>query len=630
MATSIARPVAEVLEKTVGHDVSEWAGEHVLGSMERFFDPNHPKWGAQDAALKEQALEYGRMKQVHLGAENKDFSTVRDTINSFPDLKDRHGPGKNTTIQQIHTDLQAHPDPRAQAAAQATTSIMARHPTNSSRTLQDISNRAIPSSMRAADQTVFGVNHANLNPHFYEILKMARTDPEAELHANQLADVFSRITHDRIPGQMGERKFGDVSKTKKDIESWVTATNKFKSLGQEARQIGLGPSFNMEPVYKSPSELERKATAFTYRTVAPWIAIPHLVQFANLGADVFRNLSKTVISLGDKDFREALSNYGVTAATQHAIMNEAINWEQGKIAKVIGSRPAAIMGKFLYHPGFHPIRLSQLMLGGATGYHAMERMGEDAVAGHAGAIENLRRLGLDPQAIISRGGKLEDDEFGKGMYHFVNDRLFIDKTLQRSLRSSSNFYLRNMAMFRTFVTYQSSFIGRELSRLAKTRDFVGMASYGATIGLAFPFIAPFIKAAETYTRTMDWDKTKTGFEGDYRALNPMSDVTPLKRLSRYMELMSYLGGWGIFHSFWKAAEGHRLAQAMSMGNPLLESIGDELQDIYTGAVGTKRGEHHFQPAVRQGLKMTIPGYGGPIGQKFFPTPGAHKKREEDE
>lgn len=626
MATSIARPVAEVLERTVGHEATEWAGEHILGSMERYFQPDHPKWGPQDAALKEQAVEFGRQTQVHLGAETKELNHIHDTINSFPDLKDRHGSGQ-TSIAQIHTDLQNHPDPKAQAAAQSTASIIARHPTNPGRTMLDVSNRSLYTARRNAEQVVFGNNHSNLNPHFYKILQMAKTDPEAQLHADQLADVFSHITHDRVPGQLsGDMKFGDVSRTKKDIEKWVTATNKFKSPGQEARQLE-----NMAPVYTSPSQFERKATAFTYRTVAPWIVIPHLGQTVNLAADIFRNVGKTVLSLSDKDFRETMANYGVTAATQHSILNETLAWEQGRVSKVIGSRPAAILGKFLYNPAFHPMRLSQLMLGGAVGYHAMEKMGEDAMAGHAGAMENLRRLGLDPQAIIARGGKLEDDELGKGMYHFVNDRFFIDKTLQRSVRSSSNFYLRNMAMFKTFVTYQSSFIGRELSRLVKTRDFVGLASFGGTVGIAFPFIAPFIKAAETYTRSADWDETKSGFKGDYRGLvGP--DTTAMHRLGKYTELMGYLGAWGMFHSFWKAAEGHRLADSIGSilgGHPLLGAIGEEAQDIYTGAKGTKRGEHHWQPAVRNALKFAVPAYGGAIGKKFFPTPGA-RKREEDE
>lgn len=623
----IAEPLARVAEKFVPEEALAKAGEWGLGSMERYFQPDHPKWGAQDAALLEQAHEFGRQGQVHMAGINKDYKAVRATIDSFPDLKDKHGPGKPSTLQDIHTDLQNHPDPAARATAQHSASLMARHPTNPARTLQEISNRSPYTARKDADISVFGNNHANLNPHFYEILQMGRTDPEALQHADALADVFSHLTHDKVPIDMGDIKQADISRTKKDINKWVRATNIFKPDPQKAV-----PLTNTEAVYSPPTSFERKANSFTYRVVAPWIVWPHLGQTVNLSADIFRNLGKTVLSLSDKNFREALTNYGITAATQHSILNEAINWEQGKVGQVIGSKPAAILGKFLYNPGFHPMRYSQLMLGGAVGYHALERMGEDAVAGDAGAIENLRRLHIDPQAVIARGGKLEEAEFAKGVYHFVNDRFFIDKTLQRSLRSSSNFYLRNMAMFKTFVTYQSSFIGRELSRLIKTRDYVGFAHYVGLMGIAFPFVAPLIKSAETLTRTWDLDKTEQGLKSDYRALNPFSDATAMQRISKYGELMSYLGAWGMFHSFWKAAEGHRLAESSGLlgGHPLIGAALEEMQDIYTGAKGTKRGEHHWQPALRQALRYTIPAIGGPIGQKFFPTPGARRRKEDDE
>jgi len=639
MGSGIVGPVESALEKTVGPEITEKAGQFVLGSMRRLFDTEHPVHGQINKDLLGKAEEFLRKNQVYQDGMNKDFEAVKKGIDAFPDLKSTHGK-HNTPMAQIHADLMAKPGQVAQDGANAAASLLAHHPTNATRTLKELSDRSPYQSRLASKFDVFGQDNRHITPMFYDLHELGKNSQETLTNANNLADVFSRITQDKVADMsygkrdpitgIAERKTGEVSRTKKDIEQYIIATNKLRPRGTGVSTAGMR---DVKPMYQPPSELERRATNFVYRVMAPWIVIPHVGQFFNLGGAGWNNLAKAAFSMTDPQFRDSLTHLGIAASTQHSIMNELLHWESGKTANIIGSKAAGIMGKFLYNPGFHPMRYSQLMFGGAVGYHALEEWTDAAITkGDHTAIENLKLLRLDPTSIISRGG-LNPEEYAQGIYHFVNDRLFIDKVLNRSLKAGSNVWLRNMAMFHTFVSHQSSFMMREMARLVKTRDFVGLTQYAATIGILFPQVAPMMKSAEVLLRTGDPSKAKESMEQDYGGMWG-SDRTPIERVTKWADMFSYIGAFGVLRSFWTAAEGHRLGAALGApGGPIGSAIIGAVEDAVTGIKGTKAGEHHFQPLARQILRY-LPEVGGTIGgpaghvipQLQTPKSGRHWRR----
>jgi hypothetical protein len=234
------------------------------------------------------------------------------------------------------------------------------------------------------------------------------------------------------------------------------------------------------------------------------------------------------------------------------------------------------------------------------------------------AIRELEEMGLNSKAIIARGGQLTDEEKIQAVWQFVNNRVFVDKVMDRSLMASSNPWGRMLTMFHGYVSNQQAFMRRELQKMLDAGDYKAIAQFAGTVGVIFPAVAPLIASAEMLGRTASPTAAKKELEAKYTQL-----VNP-KGVGDYLDLISYFGAWGTMHSFMQAAHNDRLALA-AVG-PIFGSAIRTAQDVINYAIPTtKSGKRNIRPIGKDILQQTVPGLGNIASNVLLPT-----RRKEEE
>lgn len=506
------------------------------------------------------------------------------------------------SLASIHSTLTTRNHP-----AQASSGVLMGNPANHGKTLLDIKNSVAPEANLAAQAQVFGKQKEYILPLFYELYKSP--NPADHTHADALANIFSSVLHDKTYVK------GFVSDTKLKIQNFTKKMNKLQSSigGPQAAVIG-----NKEVgkyIYEPPSSRERNISRWLRTLSAPFMAIPHIGTAFNLASTPISMIAKGVMSLPDKHFRQLIETTGVLASTMHSIMDNDLRFRTGVTSKFVGSRAANLIQASLHNPGFHQVRLSQLMFGGAVGYHAAIDWAEMLGRGSKRAEAEIREMGLDPAAIKARGGKLTDPELKQAIFHYVNNRFFIDKPMSRPLMSNANKWLRTATMFHAFVSYQSKFMRTETMKMIKTGDFVSLAQYAGTIGILFPTVAPMIKSAEMLLRTGSPDEARKSAEQDYQTLS--HPAVDRHFLFTYIDMLSYLGAYGVYSHFLQAADAHRLANQMA--GPLFgaaATMGEDVEQPVSAMIKGKKS--NFAPLGRDALRYGIPVFGGSLSHQLLP------------
>jgi hypothetical protein len=576
-----------------------------LDTMQHEIRPNGPT-GAVDAGLNKMLQDYTKFRNDNIQQLSKPVDELWNGIKKDPALAKAHDYG-TAPLKNIHAQLRATQHP---LQAQSTQLMSMGHGGD---TLKQIYQGIAGKANVAAQAQVFGPDKEFLVPLFYDLYK--NPDPTVHSHADALLNIFSSVLHDRRTMQ------GDVSETKFQVRKYINKLNKL----MPDEPLMRGPK-DIKPVYEAPSGAERSVHGWLRTLSAPFMAIPHIGTAFNLASTPISMIAKGVFSLKDQQFRQLIEGTGVLASTMHSIMDSDISYRTGATSKLIGSPAASLLQSMLHNPGFHTVRLKQLMLGGAVGYHATIEWAQMAAQGNKRAIREMQEMGLNVKDIIKQGGKLNNDQLKQGIFHYVNNRLFIDKSLERPLMSNANKWMRTATMFHAFVSYQSHFMGREIMKMMKTGDYISLAQYAGTIGILFPVIAPMMKSAEMLLRTGSPSEAMQSMQTDYDTLEKGVTGQQVDKnfLYTYVDMLSYLGAYGVYTHMLQAAEGHRLASALA--GPLLGIAGTTGQDLVSGAVGSKTGDHNFKPLGRDALRYGIPVAGGALAHQLLPNEPAPRRR----
>jgi hypothetical protein len=259
----------------------------------------------------------------------------------------------------------------------------------------------------------------------------------------------------------------------------------------------------------------------------------------------------------------------------------------------------------------------QLNIGGTIGFHSAIYWAHNfAESGDKRALSELTEMGIDPQDVIKQGGKLTDEQLTKGVFHYVNNRFFIDRQMDQSLWANKNVWTRSMFMYHSFVNSEAAYIRRSLLKMHKAGDVKGIAQFAGTLGVLWPNVAPLISGVQVMARTASVSQGVQETQSRYKRLYQPSSAGDW--IGNYLYLLAHIGAAGVYLDYIKAAQAHRLASAMI--GPKAGALFGDLEDVANWATTeNKKGEHPWKPVLRDALKQTIPVAGSPLAHHLAPT-----------
>lgn len=407
----------------------------------------------------------------------------------------------------------------------------------------------------------------------------------------------------------------------------MTQIKEFSSVKDNIlRNVDNAVPLNPKAVYQRRTHFERLATGYMNTMLAPFIAVSHL---STLGtnfltvplADLTKGLAE-IATNGKDAAKQSLLDTGIFNETAMTAYREMLEYRTGKIAQLSGSPTLGYwLNKAIHAPGFNALRDWTITFAGTAGKHSVEDWAKNATKGDPLAIRQLQRLGLDPKAIVARGGQLTNDEMARAIYRFVDQRAFLQSKTGRSFYAQANKWTRMGSMFHQYVSRQAKFMLDE-ARLANTTALTNPMHFiktYAALTVAFPAIGSLIEGLEDFTRGQN------GLQDTEDRYHKLFSGNPGEMVGQYFDFMAHVGGVGILSSYTRGLLRNNLIDTLlgPVGNVAFRGLQDAgvflnqtLKDV-----GTNK-HPNIAPLGRDILEDTLPDNIGKIlAHKIFP---AHK------
>jgi hypothetical protein len=379
-------------------------------------------------------------------------------------------------------------------------------------------------------------------------------------------------------------------------------------------------------VYKRAGKGEQFLTNWASKVLAPFIAIPHIGTSMNFAISTpLKDLSKGIASSVNLDslpeIQEHLVKSGILAESLVNAFQNNIVFRNGFLAKAgaaLGipksSEVANAINTFISTPGFSAQRRFYAIVGGCVGYHtaidAAEQVGKEGL-GAKRALVQLRTMGFhqdEIEELMRNGGVLRDAQKQKAIYHYVNDKIFLDRGFSRSVMSGANIWTRLGFMYHGYVSKQAALIYRELKGALQSGDPAHIVQTMTVLGVAFPAIGECLKHAEIFARS--------------GKLNDPNEVDS-NMVEAYLDAYSHMGGLGMGASFVRGAFRGRMAEVLL--GPYGSVAARTTNDLATAIKSGKLGQHNVKPLERDVLEDTLPlKIGGYVAHHYLPTPKEKK------
>ena len=547
-----------------------------------------------------------------------------DVGDEFTMLRNQHLTPYNNALEGLTNTLKDRPDLMSQTLNQIDAALPATHPaktyTNQLLNLSNFGNLTPKNISHAAGYEAAAlaklqVGQRNMS-RIVDLVEPLYQSPDPVMHTR--ADVLLDIMANQFRDTQW-RKGVQVSGTK-----WTIRRELIK---RETAAVKAGGSpFAYSPkmmkvgaVYEGTSNLERWAARRARFFLAPFIAIPHMATFMNYSWAPLTAIGRTLATLTDRQIQQQMEASGIFNALIHSMVDEDIRTAvdfPGKYVSKASPTAARLIQRTIHAPGFNYLRKAQLWTGGILGYHSAQYWAEEALRGDERAIQELKELKIDTNDLISKQRKLTPQELQGAIWHFVNNRVFIDRAMDRAKLATSNPWFRMFTFFHGYVMNQQAFMRREFQKMLDAGDYKGIARFAGTVGLAFPAIAPAIHSLETMARMGSVKAGEKTYHEDWRELKHPKNASQF--LGEYLSLLSFFGTWGVIHSYLVAAKNDRMAlQALG---PVYGSAFRMSQDAIRYALfPTKGGKRNIRPLAKDVLQQTVPGYGNIIANKLFPA-----------
>jgi len=523
----------------------------------------------------------------------------------------------STPLQKITNQLRASGSPLAIISDQ----LERQTPDNYTKTLKQIHDVNIQQARLTGITNSFGDKMQNVVPHIMDL--QDHPDPRMNMHAQRLLDNISATIHDTISIKAPKGGMMDVSKGKADVADALTKVNKFRQAqinqGNKDVQLLKPEDIKLAPVYKLAGPKEKAVSNWIRMVQVPLVAIPHLSGYFNIGAtSSLKSMGDALLGMNDKQMQDAIYRSGALSATMHDMMHSFIEGRTGIVSKIpfLGPTAGELLYKGMHTPGFNYLREKQLWLAAATGYHSVIDWGAAAAKGDKLAISKLGEIGINAKSVAARGGVLNPKELQDGIFHFTNDRLFIARSQDQPLNSSRNAWARSAYMYHSFLNSQVTFMRRNLDRMVKNKDIMGIAQFAGTLGVLFPLVAPLLKSLEVLGRTASPKQAGQSIHDDYDKLKGNQGLGAAAL--EYADLLCHIGGMGVYMNYMSAAANHRMQSAVL--GPLYSTPFTAVEDLAASySENKKTGQHNIKPFARDILQDTLPVIGKPLSHMLAPT-----------
>lgn len=614
--------LGELAEKGLGKITDKLAGSKVGGEVMNLAGDKAAEFTrSPQGQIAGKLLDQFKSEQAKsLQGLDNTHSTLYKGLQSDPALRNKFDL-KLTKLQIITNHLQGAGHPLTSVAKR----LEAQTPDNFQKTLPEIAQVNLGQARLAGIANSFGDKMQNLVPLIMDL--QDHSDPRMNVHGNRILDIVSNELKDttKVPDPKSGAMM-EASQTKVDVTRALRSVNKFRQASIAAGNKGtklLSPeSISLKPTYTAPNSIEKAVGGWIRTVQVPLVAIPHIGNYFNLGSSPLKSIGAALLTMGDKQLQDTVYASGALSATMHDIMHASLEGRTGKIAQWSQSPTAGeLIYKGLHSPGFNYLRSKQLMMGGAVGYHSAITWAAEAVQGNKRAILELQEMGLDVNKIVNRSGQLTPEELQTGIFHFVNNRFFVNRTQDSGLYSNKNVFMRSATMYHQFLNAQVSFMRREAVKMLKAGDVMGLAQFAGSLGVLFPAIAPMLKSLEILGRTGNINTATQNAKDEYSNLSGSNGAGAAS--SEYLDLLFHIGGMGVFMNYMGSAQNHRL-QAAALG-PLFSTPLTAVEDAISGTKEALKDHKSnkelqpFRPLERDLLQDTLPVIGKPLSHWLAPT-----------
>jgi len=604
-------------------DLVRGAGRAISSAFDR--EALNDTFGAKDAYFRMGGKVGERLQQLHMSYQEARAAALakldapvdlaQKQILAHPVLRNKVG--LQAPLLDVYKEAQNLKHPIARPGGELDQIIMSSRG-NELKSLEQIKNQNVQHARLLASAQVFGPKMEHVIPFVMPLLESK--EPLQESWARGAMNLISNETKDTTK-HFDNGSVSEVSAAKQAVADKVGLRNKKVTLQAKARGLRadrneLLKPFDTSSTYKRPEEFERRAQNILRVVQLSTVALKHISTVGNLSSIPAPWLVKGLLHMTEPEFKAFLDTTHILAYTDHDFMDRAMRGGEGLTAKLTGNPTAGqIFFKFYHMPFFDAVRTKQLSYAASVGWISAHNWAHQALSGSKIAIANLKEMGISVEDVQRQGGKLTEEQVRKGVFHFVNNRFFMDKTVEQALNSNKDIVRRSATMFHTFVNAQSRFMRRELTKMVKARDYVGLAQFAGTIGVLWPAVAPMVRSLEIFARTANPKLAVTSAKDQY------SDLTsgkPSKMLSTYIELLSYYASFGVYTNYVSAAHGDRAAYALAgpaIGTPW--RYGSDLINFITRT--DKAGKHNAAPIVRDTLEDFIPLAGNIAAHQLVPT-----------
>jgi hypothetical protein len=421
--------------------------------------------------------------------------------------------------------------------------------------------------------------------------------------------------------------FGKNTITKDEGSFAKASMNKAFSTANKMRgelDMSKIPLLNTEKTYTKPSQLEYKANRIMNTMLIPFVALNHIGQlFHPIMDSPLPAVGKMLLRMDQRDADQFIEASHIQATTLWNTMYRDILGETGKVSEWTGKPEVGkILARTIHTPGLNFVRKMQLNIAGTVGFHSAIYWAHNLVeSGSKRAAVELSEMGIEPTDVIKQNGQLSDEQLTKGVFHYVNNRFFVDREIDQSLWANKNVWTRSMFMYHSFVNSEAAYMRRTLIKMQQSGDIKGIAQFAGTLGLLWPNIAPLITGAQVMARTASVSQGVQETESRYKRLYKPTGAGDW--FGNYAALLSHIGAAGVYFNYLNAIHAHRLVSAMA--GPMLGAIGEDAEDIGNWATTeNKKGEHPWKPVLRDALKQTIPVIGSSLAHHLAPTTAEEK------
>lgn len=217
----------------------------------------------------------------------------------------------------------------------------------------------------------------------------------------------------------------------------------------------------------------------------------------------------------------------------------------------------------MQYTGFNAERKFGLMLSANAIKNYTIELGDRLVLNASDKEANLflRQLGVEPTAVLRRGGQLTQDELleaarrGTGMTQFIHDPLDLP------ILWGKNPWMRTAMLYKSFIFNQAKFMKDVMGQSVKAGKYQNIAY----LALLFPVVGELVGDAETLAQGKNPNDRVE--EGTWAR-----DMFGNEYLARYVENLSRIGSIGMFSSILSAV--HRGNISQWLAGPLAGDLED--------------------------------------------------------